>query len=190
MENKSTFNEFIKPILVLVIICFAVTFALALTFGITDPIIQANSKAAADEARTKLLPDADGFEEYAGDLFVLEENKVFVSECYKATNGAGTVVTVKSNSYGGLLTAMVGIDSEGALTSVLVTEATDTAGVGTKAQAEDHLAQYRGLKALTSDNIKKDADVKPITGATVSSGAVHKAVFCALEQVKSMGGAN
>ena len=62
MENKnSTFKEFISPILVLVLICFVVTFALAFTYGVTKPIIDENAAKAASEARMELLPDADNF---------------------------------------------------------------------------------------------------------------------------------
>ena len=99
------------------------------------------------------------------------------------------VVTVKSNSYGGLLTAMVGIDKDGAITGVKVTEHADTPGVGTKAQDPGHLSQYVGLDQLSSEVIKDHVDnVVEVTGASVSSGAVHKAVYCALEQYRAMGG--
>ena len=189
MENKSNaFTDFIKPILVLVIICFVVTFALAYTYGITNPIIIKNTKAAADKTRTELLADADGFKQYTGKLYVLEEGKVFVEEAYTATNGAGSVITVKSNSYGGLMTVMVGIDKDGAITGVKVTEHADTAGVGTKAQDAGHLKQYKSLKELGNVEIKKDATVNHVSGASVSSGAIHKAVYCALEQNKKLGG--
>ena len=189
MENKnSAFKEFISPILVLVIICFAVTFLLAFTYGITAPIIAENTAKAASEARMELLPDADGFTESDAEPYVLEEGKVYVVDTYVADNGAGMVVTVKSNSYGGLLTAMVGIDADGAVTGVKVTDHADTPGVGTKAQDPSHLEQYRGLTELLSDQVKMDASVNEVTGASVSSGAIHKAVYCALEQYKAMGG--
>ena len=93
-----------------------------------------------------------------------------------------------SNSYGGMLTAMIGIDKDGAITNVKITSHADTAGVGTKAQTPEHLGQYKKLKALGSENIKSDNTVKYVTGASVSSGAIHKAVYAALEQYKSMGG--
>ena len=98
------------------------------------------------------------------------------------------VVTAMSNSYGGMLTAMIGIDKDGAITNVKVTNHSDTAGVGTKAQTPEHLGQYKSLKALGNENIKSDNTVKYVTGASVSSGAIHKAVYAALEQYKSMGG--
>jgi electron transport complex protein RnfG len=192
MENKnSAFKEFISPILVLVIICFVVTFALAFTYGITKPIIDENTAKAASEARMELLSDADNFTDSGADLVEYEPGKVFAVDAFTADNGAGMVVTVKSNSYGGMLTAMVGIDKDGAVTGVQVTEHADTPGVGTKAHAEGHLEQYKGHTELASDNIKAHADdIVEVTGASVSSGAVHKAVYCALEQFKAMGGVN
>lgn len=192
MENKnSAFKEFISPILVLVVICFVTTFLLAFTYGITAPIIAENSAKAASEARMELLPDADDFSASDADLFVLEDGKVYAEDCFIANNGTGMVVTVKSNSYGGMLTAMIGIDKDGAVTGVKVTEHADTPGVGTKAQDAGHLSQYIGRTELGSDVIKTHADdVVEVTGASVSSGAIHKAVYCALEQYKAMGGAN
>ena len=189
MENKtSAFKEYISPILVLVIICFVTTFLLAFTYGVTAPIIAENTAKAASEARMELLPDGDSFSDAGADLYVLEEGKVYATEVYTADNGAGMVVTVKTNSYGGMLTAMVGINSNGEITGVKVTDHADTPGVGTKAHAAEHLSQYEGLTELGSDVIKSDPSVQHVTGASVSSGAVHKAVYCALEQYKAMGG--
>ena len=193
MENKSSaFKDFISPVLVLVAICFAVTFLLAFTYGVTAPIIAANTEAAASEARAVLLEDAKGaFSDSGAELVEYEPGKVYAVDCYKADNGAGMVVTVKSNSYGGLLTAMVGINKDGEITGVKITEHADTPGVGTKAQDPGHLAQYIGKSELGSDTIKAHADdVVEVTGASVSSGAIHKAVYCALEQFKAMGGVN
>ncbi|MCQ2567607.1 MAG: FMN-binding protein [Mogibacterium sp.] len=190
MEKKNNaFNEFIKPILVLVAICFVVTFALAFIYGVTSPIIEKNSAAAAAETRAVLLESSEGnFDVYDGDLYVDAENKITVTECYIAQNKSGMVVTAKSNSYGGDLIAMIGIDKDGAITAVQVTEASDTPGVGSKAQLPDHLDQYKGLSELTNVQVKKDTSVNAVTGASVSSGAVHRCVYGALEQYKMMGG--
>ena len=189
MENKnSAFKEYISPILVLVVICFVTTFLLAFTYGVTAPIIPENTAKAASEARMELLPDADNFTESDAQCIVYEEKKVYVEDCYVADNKAGMVVTVKTNSYGGMLTAMVGIDKDGAVTGVKVTEHADTPGVGTKAHDAGHLSQYVGLSELTSDQVKNDSSVQHVTGASVTSGAVHKAVYCALQQFDAMGG--
>ena len=85
MENKtSVFKEYINPILVLVLICFAVTFLLAFTYGVTAPIIAKNTAKAASEARMELLEAADNFTDSGADLVVLEEKKVYATECYTA----------------------------------------------------------------------------------------------------------
>ena len=188
--KSNMYKENIAPVVVLVAICLVVTGLLAFVNSITAPIIEANSIAAANEARTELLPEADDFTAYDGELAVLEEGKVFVTDCYTANNGTGMVVTVKTKSFGGLLTEMIGMDAEGNITGVKVTAHGDTPGLGTKAHDAGYLAQYAGLNSYTSTSAKADAGVTHVTGATVSSDAVHYGVCAALEQYKLVGGAN
>ena len=190
-KKESAFSSFISPILVLVLICFVVTFALAMAYGITKPIIDKNNLKESNKAKSELIPEAHGeFENYDGKLVVVQKNKIYATEASKAVNGSGVVVTVSSNSYGGALTAMVGIDNKGKITKVLVMSAQDTPGIGTKAQDPKQLEQYKGLNDLGSETIKDaKSKVKHITGASISSQAIHEAVFCGLKQYKAMGGA-
>ena len=188
MKNNNTFKEYVAPIVVLVCICLVITTALAATYGVAKPIIDANTIKAANDARAELLPAADTFTKYNGELNVEEKDKVYVKECYVADNGSGMVVTVVTKSFGGPLTEMIGIDNKGALTGVKVTDHADTPGLGTKAHAPDYLKQYKGLTELTSTAAKGDANVTYVTGATISSNAVHYGVYCALDQYKAMGG--
>ena len=189
-KNNSAFSNFVSPILVLVLICFVVTFALAMAYGVTKPIIDKNNLKESNKAKSELIPEAHGeFENYDGKLVVVQKNKIYATEASKAVNGSGVVVTVSSNSYGGALTAMVGIDNKGKITKVLVMSAQDTPGIGTKAQDPKHLEQYKGLNDLGSETIKDaKSKVKHITGASISSQAIHEAVFCGLKQYKAMGG--
>ncbi|HAT82939.1 FMN-binding protein [Eubacterium pyruvativorans] len=187
MKNN-TYDEYIKPVVVLVVICLVVTTLLALTYSVANPIIIKNTKAAADKTRTELLSQADSFTKYDGKLKVEEAGKVYVDECYTANNKSGIVCTVKTKSFGGLLTMMVGIDKNGKITGVSVTNHSDTPGVGTKDMEPDHLNQYKGLDKLKSTNIKSDDSVQTITGASVTGSAIHYGVYCALDQYKLMGG--
>ena len=187
--NNNTFKEYIAPVVVLVAICLVVTGALAGINSITAPIIEANTIAAANEARTELLPAADDFTPYEGDLVELEPGKVYVTDCYVANNGTGMVVTVKTKSFGGALTEMIGIDENGAITGVMVTGHADTPGLGTKAHDASYLAQYVGVDTYTATTAKDDAAINHVSGATVSSNAVHYGVCAALEQYKLVGGA-
>ena len=195
--NKSK-ESFAAPVAVLSIICLVVSLALAFTFKVADPIIQRNTKAAADAARKQLLTEADDFQLEEGVEFqTSEDGKAVVQEVYSAINGAGYVMTVETKSFGGALTMMVGLDGEGSITGVTVTEHADTPGVGTKDQDPAYLAQYSGLTALTSaGNIKKEAAQRAsggtfefISGASVSGQAIHSGVAAALSQFAAMGGA-
>ena len=58
---KNVWNDFVKPIVVLGVICLVASALLAGTNGLTAPIIQANTERTANANRTELLPEADTF---------------------------------------------------------------------------------------------------------------------------------
>lgn len=187
-KQNSTFHEYVYPVLILFIIVFVVTAALAVTNSITAPIIEQKSIETANATRQELLPDADSFTEVTLDTTYTSENgKATVTEYYTADNGAGVVVTVVTSSFGGDLTMMVGIDAEGAITGVEVTSSDDTPGVGTKDADPDYLAQYIGLTSLNSDDVKKDGSIDYISGASVSGTAIHSGVRVALTAFAELG---
>ena len=195
--NKSK-ESFAAPVVVLSAICLVVSLALAFTYKVANPIIIRNNEAVAVAARQQILPAADAFT-LVEDMepAASTDGKAAVTEVYAADNGTGYVMTVETTSFGGTLTMMVGVDSEGALTGVKVTEHADTPGVGTKDMDPAYLAQYSGLTALTSaDNIKKETaelagggTFEYISGASVSGQAIHAGVEAALNQFAAMGGA-
>ena len=188
MSNQSTFQKYGAPIIVLVGICLVISAALAATYGVANPIIERNTKAAQDAAMQELLSDADSFSDYVGDLWASDDGKVEVTAVSTADNGTGVVVTVSTTSFGGKLSEMVGIDSSGAITGVKIISHSDTPGVGTKAMKEDHLAQYVGVTELTSTSAKADANIDHVSGASVSSNGIHYGVYAALQQFAEMGG--
>lgn len=57
----SAAQDYIKPTLVLAIICLVVTLLLSATYEITLPIIEENAVRTAEEARKEVLPEADSF---------------------------------------------------------------------------------------------------------------------------------
>ncbi|MEG0829266.1 MAG: RnfABCDGE type electron transport complex subunit G [Anaerovoracaceae bacterium] len=182
MKNN-TFKNNIAPALVLVLICLVITAALAATYNVASPIIEANTKKAADEARGEVLPKGDSFKQYDGKL------AAGVTECYMADNKEGMVVTSTAKSYGGTMTVMVGIDKTGKMTGVKVTGHADTPGLGTKAMTPEYLAQYKGLdKTEDKASIKDDKSLDAIVGATISSNGVYQNIKEALQQYKECGG--
>lgn len=182
--KSNSFKENVIPVLVLVCICLVATLALAATYSAANPVIIQNQKETADEARAQVLPSGDSFTKYDGKLVS------GVTECYIADNKSGMAVTAEYGGYGGSVVVMIGIDSEGKVTGVTVTEHSETPGLGTKAIEPDYLKQYEGISEAGKSSIKDDANVDAITGATITSNAVYCSVGEALAQFKECGGVN
>ena len=142
------------------------------------PQIEKVAKENADKARKEVLPAADSFTEYTGKL----NNNIV--ECYVANNKCGIAITSTSNSFGGQITVITGIDKEGAITKIKVLGHADTAGLGTKAMTSEYLKTYKGIKELTASSIKEESNIDYVVGATVSSEGVFNAVKAALQQYK------
>jgi electron transport complex protein RnfG len=181
MKN-SNFKENIFPALVLVCICLVVTLALAGTYSVANPKIIENQQKASDEARMQVLPDGDSFTEYTGALVE------GVDDCYIADNKAGMAVTAEYKGFGGAVTVMVGIDANGAITGVTVTDHGETPGLGTKAMTVDYLSQYIGVNSAVETHINNNDNIDAVTGATISSNAIYCSVVEALAQFNECGG--
>ena len=54
----NTFQEMIKPLLVLVIICLVVSALLGFTHSVTAPIVEENERIAAEQTRKAVLAGA------------------------------------------------------------------------------------------------------------------------------------
>lgn len=181
MKN-SNFKENFAPTVVLVLICLVATFLVAGAYQVTKPVIDEITKKNADTARAEVLAEADGFEEMDVELVTLgDKTNSRATEVYKATNGAGIVVTVAAKGFGGDVITMVGIDANGDIVGVKVTDASnETPGLGSKATVPDYLSNFVGLSDVS--------DVDGITGATYTSKAVANGISAALEQFAQLGG--
>lgn len=182
MEKNNNFQENFAPAIVLVCICLVITFALAMTYKVANPVIEANAAKSANEARMEVLPDGDSFTQYDGTLVD------GVTEAYMADNGAGMAVTAQYKGFGGAVTVMIGIDADGAITGVKVTEHAETPGLGTKAADPGYLEQYKGVTETTAAHIRDDAAIDAVSGATITSNAVYNSVSEALAQYQECGG--
>ena len=170
MKKNSTWNDLLKPVVVLTVICVIVSAALAAVNSITAPIIAAAAAEAANAARYELLPEADGFE-------AIEVEVEGVTEMYKATNGAGYVISAQGNGFGGngSVKMMVAYDNEGTIISCKVIDCSaETPGIGDKIVKETwFLEQFLGIKG------DQASGVDTISGTTISSGAAISAMDAA-----------
>lgn len=176
-------KDMIIPTLVLFLICLVVTGALAFTYQITKPIIDEINIRNANIARGEVLPDAEGaFTEE------ISEKSPGILEIYKADNNTGYVFTAVDKGFGGEIIVMAGINEKGEITGVKVTSHGETPGLGTKAMTADYLSQYKGKIAITRSNESDKEQIDAVTGATVSSNAIYRAVEVSLSQFKEIGG--
>ena len=178
-------KDMLAPSIVLVCICLVASMLLAATYQITKPIIDNLSIQMANESRAEVLPEADGFTQMDVDLLD------GVTEVYKADNGAGYVVTATFKGFGGPVTVMTGMDADGVIQNIKVTDASnETPGLGSKTTLPDHTGKFQGISGkITMDKTSTEGTyVAPVTGASYSSKAVFNAVSAALAQYEQIGG--
>lgn len=197
--EKSAAKETFVLMLKLGIICIIVSGLLAIVNEITSPIISANEKKNFDQSMSEVLK-CERFEE-ATNGYTPSESGVELSSIYVGKNGektAGYVATaVCHEGYGGDITVMVGIDkTDGGkpkVKTVKIMSMSETAGLGAKASEPDFTNRYTGLSEGIGVEKNNGGDaanntISAISGATVTSKAVTKAVNCALGAAESLEG--
>lgn len=168
-DKKSLF----MPIIVLVSICLVISSALALTNSVTEPIIVAAEQAAAEAARAEVLPGGTGFTKM--DVTGLPAS---VTEVYAPADNSGYVMMLTTKGFGGKISMILGMDTEGVITGVKVLKHAETQGIGTKVMdAPEFAHQFLG-KGEALDGINT------ISGATISSKAFINGVKPAFEAYK------
>ena len=162
---KKSFNEIIKPVLVLVCICLVVTALLAYINSVTSPIIAKAEEEKTQQAMTEVLSEADSFEKLE-----IENLPERVTEAYSATNGAGYVFMLTTKGYGGDMKLICGMDADGVIEQCKTLLHAETSGLGSKTAEDPYRNQYCGKSAYTL------SEVDAITGATISSNAYKNAI--------------
>lgn len=177
-------------LLPVVTILVAALILLGASFGLQG-IAAENARQAHQEMLQTLLPGSTLFtvEPYTGD----DAN---IRSVHKGENGF--VVETVTYGYAGQITMLIGVNHDGFVTGLVVSEAHETYGLGNNA-LKDHvfLAQFlnktgeftvgtAGTDAFSgaTGEVNEDADsVDAITGATVTSKAVARCVSSAVAYV-------
>ena len=108
-------------------------------------------------------------------------------------NELGYVMTlIGTEGYGGEIKMSVGVDASGAITGLEVLSMSETAGLGAKCTSEEFRGQFVGINADEITVVKGEAggdnEIAAISGATVTSNAVTKAVNAGLSFLKAYAG--
>ena len=154
----------IKAVVVLVVICFVISGALAVVNSFTAPVSKANAEARETAARQELIPEAGDFEQVTEGL---PEN-VLSAYVGKASDGsvAGYVITASGKGFGGTIQVMVAISPEGTILHCKT--------LGGQTANESYYGQYEGQDSSLSG-------VNAISGATITSTAYESCVKAAFE---------
>lgn len=170
-------KKILIPTISLFIICTVAAVLLAFTnMATTDKIIQ-RATDTAKASQSKVLDTASDF----ADTTITVAGKEYTYQLGTAKDGcvAGYVFTTSANGYGGSVKIMTGIDVTGAVQKIEILDVSkETPGLGLNATNESFYGQFvqkrAGIEVVKSS--ASENQIKAITGATITSRAVTKAV--------------
>ena len=180
---KNTMYIF-RLVLTLFLIAALTAAALAGVNAITKDRIAAAKAEKAQKAIAEVLGSAENLAEIAFTDDTGTVNKVYSSS-------AGYAVEVAPMGFGGEITMMVGISTEGKVLGISIVSHTETASLGAIAAAGTSAGQsfrdsFQGLSGTVS--VSKDGgEADTITSATITSRAVATGVNAALACVGKQG---
>ena len=113
------------------------------------------------------------------DAKTLEEVTGFTTEnvtgVVKAEDGSIAIKAEEKGFDGGILTVIMGYDTNGTVTGIWVDASTQTKGIGSAVAEDDFLKQFDGLDC-TQNVVMGENGVDGKTGATFSSKALFAAI--------------
>lgn len=172
-------KNIIVPSFVLFVICIVIPFALAFTNNITKDKIASLDEENRNKAMAALIK---------ADKYDLKEKPEFsYYEAVKKDETVGFIFTVNTKGYGGEVSVMTAVNPDGTVKAVSILDVSgETPGLGQNAAKENFYGQYSGKKSgislLKSEPDPKKNEVKAVTGATITSTAVNRAVNTALDR--------
>ncbi len=180
---KKNREDIIKPVGVLLAICIIIPLALSITNKVTVKKI-AELEAANSKKNMQSLIDADNFEE-------CENGEITYHAAIKGGETAAYIFTESSKGYGGDVSVMTAIKPDGTVAGVAILDVSnETPGLGQNAAKESFFSQYIGLKkgvsVLKNGAKAENNEVDAVTGATITSTAVTRAVNMALDDFEKV----
>ncbi|MBR2477189.1 MAG: RnfABCDGE type electron transport complex subunit G [Clostridia bacterium] len=184
---KENIRSIIKTGAILLAIGFICTLILSLCNYMTKDKIAALALETEEAAMKEVIPEAkyfvkleEGAEGIVTDVYVGKDTNMIV---------VGYCVKVKPVGYGGEISMIVGVDTDGVVTGVKITEMSETPGLGAKANDDGFTEAYKGktggIKVRKSGTPGSD-EISAISGATVTSKAVTEGVNAAVETVNGL----
>lgn len=214
-KNKATSKEkkpsIIKDALALTIITVICSFALAFVYEITKGPIKDQEDAKKNAGYQAVFADAKKLstdeelvsKAVATDLSTLDSDLAGVSigDVVKALddngNLMGYIVTSKTRGYASTINLAIGYSLDGTVMGIEFLEIGETVGFGMNADTPEFKSKFAGIKTdhfvVTKSGAKTESEIDVVSGATVTTTAVVKAVNGGLaflnEYAEGLGGA-
>lgn len=189
--KKLNAKDVLIPTVALLIICLVATALLAGTNVITSGKIAANAVETENVSRMIVLPEGKSY----GEVTTLDSGITYCEGTDDSGNLVGYVFTAGAKGYGGTISVMVGLDTEGTITGIEILSHGETPGLGANATSDSFKSRFVGKSGiLTVDKTSNDGqNIQAITAATITSKAVTGAVNSvteAFEELNFRGGEN
>ncbi|MBQ7094954.1 MAG: FMN-binding protein [Clostridia bacterium] len=196
--TKQQKNDFFRLSLTLFAITALVAAVLALANYFTAPIIERAAKERLNTSLSKLISEADSFEEMPAFPKEITAGGVSVpvDAVYEAKDSAGTFlgfcVHVAPSGYSDVIDMIVAIDQAGAVRDVEILSISDTPGIGLKVKNDQEFQKsVLGLSevaAIVKNPPASKTQVQVIAGATISSSAYISGVNAAIDVASQLMG--
>ncbi len=178
--KKFSPKEILLPTIVLLVICVVSAALLGGTNMLTKDKIASIEAEIKAQAMQKVMAEADSF----SDAVVVDEKLEYSVALDKDGKELGYAFTVSDSGYGGEISVMVGIGTDGKVSKVEVIAAdNETPGLGQNIKKSTFLDQFAGKnsKLTVVKGAAGDNEIQAITSATISSSAVTRTVNSAIE---------
>ena len=168
-------KEIIVPSATLLVICLVATLLLGVTNLLTAGQIAKLEEETKIAAMNEVLPAEDYTQSEGKEIYTAVKNGAV----------AGYIFVTGAKGYGGNISVMTAVDPAGKILAVSILSASDeTPGLGQNVTKEGFYSQFLGLSGditvVKNGANSTDNEINAVTGATISSKAVTKAVNEAL----------
>ena len=190
-----------RPVIVLTVITLIAGLALSGVYSMTKDTIEAARSLANAASFKEVVPEAESFETIeaastaiealAGGVYGSDFGRVTINEAYSGLDADGNLVgyvvrATSSDGFDGDIGVAVGLNAEGTVNGIALTELNETPGMGMRCGDPEFKDQFAG-KAVSKFTLNKaggstaDDQIDTVSGASTTSGAVVNAVNAALD---------
>ncbi len=150
---------------------------IAFVYFITEPFAQRQRIIQKDRTMHELVSSASAFIPVAGR-----------EGWFEADNGSNRIALIipsEGKGYGGTIRILTAAGTNGEVIDFKILSHNETPGLGDRAALTNFREQFRGKKAAELEVVKKHdgSRIDAITGATITSRAVTKAVRKGMEEL-------